>query len=482
MKTKLIIFLFFLILFSGCYRWKSSSGGGEHVGNVVKRTINISDIALPEGYQIEVAAQDLTFPTGVAFDDKGIAYVTEAGYSYGEVFKTPKLLRINDDGTSAIIASGENNGPWNGIWYYDGNFYVSEGGEMQGGKILKIDMQGKITSVIDGLPSLGDHHTNGPVVNNGFIYFGQGTATNSAVTGEDNQKFGWLKRNPEFHDIPCEDIKLAGTNFPTDNVLNPGSGKVLTGAYLPYGTPSKPGQVINGKIPCSGSVMRIPLMGGKTELVAWGFRNPFGLSFDSKNQLYVTDNGYDDRGSRPVWGSGDYLWKVDQGKWYGWPDYSGGHPLYEGLKVPGKGQPARILEDDPGEPPRPSATMGVHSSSDGFDFSRSEKFGFAGEAFIAQFGDMAPNAGKVLKPVGFKVVRVNTETGVITDFLRNAKENAPASRIKNGGIERPVAARFSPDGNYLYVVDFGIMTVSKAVTLPVEGTGVIWKISKKGIK
>jgi hypothetical protein len=46
------------------------------------------------------------------------------------------------------------------------------------------------------------------------------------------------------------------------------------------------------------------------ELVAWGFRNPFGLAFASGGALFVTDNGYDDRGSRAVWGTGDYLWDV----------------------------------------------------------------------------------------------------------------------------------------------------------------------------
>ena len=46
-----------------------------------------------------------------------------------------------------------------------------------------------------------------------------------------------------------------------------------------------------------------------------------------------------------------------------------------------------------------AAKLGVHSSSDGLDFSRSESFGHVGEAFVAQFGDMAPGAGKVWRSV-----------------------------------------------------------------------------------
>jgi glucose/arabinose dehydrogenase len=223
--------------------------------------------------------------------------------------------------------------------------------------------------------------------------------------------------------------------------------------------------------------MRIPLQGGDPELVAWGFRNPYGLAFDSKGQLYVTDNGYDDRGSRPVWGAGDYLWKVEEGKWYGWPDFSGGHEL--GLKVPGKGKPKKILAEDPGTPPRPVVSFGVHSASNGFDFSRSAEFGYEGQIFVAQFGDMSPGVGKVEKPAGFKVVRVDPSTGVMYNFIVNRKSNAPASRIGSNGIERPTAARFSPDGKSLYIVDFGIMLTSEKGPNPLEKTGVIWKVTKK---
>lgn len=477
---KNILFLALLIILSSCYAIHKSSGGGQQ-NKVSERKVNPSDITLPEGYKIELIAKNFTFPTGIAFDENGTPYVTESGYSYGEVFRDPKLIKINPDGTTVTICTGKNNGPWNGIWFQNGYFYISEGGQMEGGKILRIDKKGNIVTLTEGLPGEGDHHTNGPVIYNGYIYFGQGTATNSSVVGEDNYKFGWLKRKPEFHDIPCRDITLAGVNFRSDNPLTEKKDdKVVTGAFLPYGTPSTPGQVIKGEIPCSGSIMRIPVKGGKPELVAWGFRNPYGIAVDPNGQLFVTENGYDDRGSRPIWGTGDYLWKVEKDRWYGWPDYSGGHNLSEGnLEVPGYGKPEKILAEDPGKPPRPVAVMGVHSASNGFDFSRSDDFGFKGEAFIAQFGDMAPNVGKVLHPVGFKIVRVNTESGIINDFAVNRSKNAPASKINSGGLERPTAARFSGDGRYLYIVDFGIMHVTEKGPSPVEGTGVIWRISKK---
>ena len=219
------------------------------------------------------------------------------------------------------------------------------------------------------------------------------------------------------------------------------------------------------------------------ELVAWGFRNPFGLAFSPDGTLYISDNGYDVRGSRPVWGNGDYLWQVQPGRWYGWPDYSGGLAFNgDRFDPPGKEAPEPLLAQQPDQPPKPAATLGVHSSSNGLDFSSSNGFGYMGQAFIAQFGDMAPNVGKVLAPVGYKVVRVDVANGTVTDFAVNkGKKTGPASKLKTGGLERPVAVQFSPDGESLYVVDFGVMDMAGKKSQPQPRTGVIWKITKTGV-
>lgn len=289
--------------------------------------------------------------------------------------------------------------------------------------------------------------------------------------GTDNLEFGWLQRKPDFHDIPYKDITLTGKNFETDNPLTPEkSDKALTGAYSSFGTKTEKGQVIIGRVPCTGAVMRIRPEGGAPEVIAWGFRNPFGLAFSPEGKLYITENGYDERGSRPVWGTGDVLWAIENDKWYGWPDYSAGHKLRD---------IDPLIANPPNEVPAPAAILGVHSSSNGFDFSRSDKFGFKGEAFIAQFGDQAPKVGKVTYPVGFKVVRVDVKNGVINDFAVNrGSTNGPASWLKRKGLERPVAARFNPAGDMLYVVDFGVMLVSRKGISPQKGTGVLWRIRK----
>ena len=59
------------------------------------------------------------------------------------------------------------------------------------------------------------------------------------------------------------------------------------------------------------------------------------------------------------------------------------------------------------------------------------------------------------------------------------KRNGPASKLKSGGLERPVAVKFDQSGNNLIVVDFGVLTMGAKGAEPRQNTGVIWRITKK---
>ena len=150
-----------LIACSGCYVMRHSSGAGE-TSFRPPRKVDPFDVAVTSGFRIEPVAMGLTFPTGVTFDGDGNVYVVESGYAYGEVWTKPRLLRIEREGRVAEIAAGEKNGPWTGATFHNGAFYVAEGGEWEGGRILRITPDGKITALVSNLPSMGDHHSNGP--------------------------------------------------------------------------------------------------------------------------------------------------------------------------------------------------------------------------------------------------------------------------------------------------------------------------------
>ncbi|MGH7213271.1 MAG: PQQ-dependent sugar dehydrogenase [Tepidisphaeraceae bacterium] len=472
---------------AGCYRMSGSAGGGRAgATGAVPLSLNPHDVALPPGYRIEVVAAGLNFPTGIAFDDEGRPCISEAGYAYGEVWTTPRLVRVNRDGTTTVLVTGDNP-PWTGVDFRDGSFFIAEGGAADGGRIARLAPDGTLSYLVEDIPSVGDHHTNAPRVSpdGRFVYFGVGSATNSGVVGADNFAFGWPTRHPAFRDIPARDIKLTGDNFTTDNPLTPSpDDTVATGAFMPFGTPATPGQVVRGQLPCNGAVLRVPVEGGRCELVAWGLRNPFGLAFAPDGRVFVTENSFDVRGSRPVWGTGDPLWAIDPdnpGLWHGWPDFFAGERLDNGdrFTAPGEPQPTMVLAEHPNTPPAPVAKLPVHSSADGLDVAP-DAFGFPGQVFVALFGDMAPAVGKVIAPVGYKVVRVDPRTGVVEDFAlnRGGKSDGPASLLGTGGLERPIAVRFGPDGRSLYVVDFGVLAMHGSKPKPRQGTGVLWRIMR----
>src|SRR3954471_14636561 len=114
-----------MALLGGCYELSGSSGGGQ-TQTLGERQVNPGDVQLPQGYRIEAVATGLNFPTGVAFDDQSRPCVIEAGYSYGEVWTTPRLMRI-ENGQATEIARGDAP-PWTGVAFHQGNFYVAEGG------------------------------------------------------------------------------------------------------------------------------------------------------------------------------------------------------------------------------------------------------------------------------------------------------------------------------------------------------------------
>src|SRR4051812_5598039 len=109
MGKRAAVFLgLFIALTSGCYVMRPSWGGGK-TEFTPPRKVDPADVALPAGYRMEALAQGLTFPTGVTFDNAGGLYVVESGYCYGEVFTTPRLLRIEPDGATKQIAVGTTN-------------------------------------------------------------------------------------------------------------------------------------------------------------------------------------------------------------------------------------------------------------------------------------------------------------------------------------------------------------------------------------
>ena len=461
------------------------------------------------GYEIQPVLWNLTLPSTVTFDDNGSMYIAESGYTYGGFMPAPRILQMSPSGQISVLVDRGLNGPITDLEFNhkNGLLYVSHKG-----LISSVDHRGAIKDLVAGLPSGGDHFNNqialGP---DGRFYFGQGTATNSGVVGDDNYQYGWLKISPQFHDTPGKNITLSGQNFKSFNPLSPQNlnDYVTTGAFSPFGSPSHSGQVIKGDVKCNGCIISAKSNGTDLKTVAWGLRNPYGVALtgDSK-KLIIASDGADDRGSRRIGNDEDKIYAINianqsnstVGKFYGWPDYYGnGEPVTNPKFKSESSQdnkPLQFLMQNHPPVEKPLTLLsppGVAATQ--VAVSTNSSFGFKNMAFVGEYGTM----GSLIHPYdlitgpspqfststnGPKVIMVNPDTGNYTNFISPKGLNWEF---------RPVGIKFNLNGDALYIVSIGKTEIRASVpptghdgpfsTTPAvpwtyANSGVIWKVTK----
>ena len=451
----------------------SSLGGPEHSQRLYtqqtqtsERYVNPEAISVPRGYRVEVYYRGLDSPIGLVITDGGEIIVAESGIANGN----PRVVRISG-GSLEVLGEGFNV-PIYGINIRGRDIYVSHRGTIS---ILRPD--GDIDNIVSGLPSYGDYGNNRVTFSpDNKMYFGQGTVTNSAIVGLDNR---WVYDHPFMHDYPGSYVLVNGVNYETENIFIPAERTALTGAFQPFGVPiNRSVELVESTLLASGSILRANPDGSEMELVAWGLRNPVQLKYDSFNQLYITNQGYNIRGSRPIANAPDEFQLLIPGAWYGWPDYAGGEPVNQPKFTPeGAGQPSLLLASIPSIPPKPVAEFQMDSNIMGFSFNTNPSFGTVGEAYIAEFGSIRyGTTGELIRSgIGHRISRVNPLSGQVTTFAIN-KSGFPAISPLEGGLGRPTDVAFGPDGA-MYITDFAATTLQNlGEYLP--NTGVIWRISR----
>lgn len=417
---------------------------------------------------LELVADGFSFPTSLTLGDDGALYVAEAGLPWGAAPPGGRVWKLDRDGKRSLVAQ-ELRAPVNGVTWHRDSLYVSEGGSP--GRISRVFPDGGRETILDNLPGPGNPlygQTNMAVFGrDDKLYFAQGALTNGAIVGLDADALGWLRRDPLAHDLPGLDLRLAGVNVETANPLGNGSDeRVRTGAFVPFGSPTEPGQRIPAQLPCTAGIMRCNPDGSGLEIVAWGLQNAYGLGFSPEGRLLALDLGPGDWGSRPVGNVPDLLFEIREGAWYGWPDFIGGDPVTDPRYRPERGPaPAYVLANH-GELPRPELPLyrfPDHAAATKFDVAPAELPEWGGQLFIALFGQEGPLTGPAGPRAGRAVVRLDLEEGALHPFVAEP-------------LARPIDVRFDPWDGGLYLLDFGEFEVQPGRRVVAgAGTGRVWR-------
>ena len=404
--------------------------------------------------ELELVSDGLMFPTGLAFGPAGSIFVSESGLPFDGAPPGGRILRLRGD--ERTVVADDLHPPVNGVAADGDALYVSEGGHPA--RISRLDGDGRRETVLEGLPGPGNYHTNMVVVGpDRRLYFSQGAMTNSGIVGLDAYELGWLRRLPHAHDVPGYDIVLRGENVDTEDPI--AGGRARTGAFAPFGTETRAGERVRGRVPATAAVMRCDLDGNGLELVAWGLRNAYGLGFLEDGRLLATDQGADDRGSRPIGAAPDLLFEVRPGAWYGWPDFIGADPVTDPQYRPERGPPPRFLlanHDELPPPERPLARFEPHTAAVKFDVSPE------GWLAVALFGDEAPMTAPRGERRGRTVARVDLEDWTI-------------GSLELDGLARPIDVRFDAEGA-LWILDFGRFEMTDTGPAAEAGSGALYRV------
>ncbi|RDV11471.1 sugar dehydrogenase [Pontibacter diazotrophicus] len=480
----------------------------------LKASANFPMIRLPEGYEIEKIADGLTYPTSVTWDDRGNMYVAEAGGTFlDEEDASARILRIKANGTATEVANldGKIYPAISGMTWHNGAFYITHRDRELYGCVSRVTPDGEITQILGGIvDSKSDHQPNDVRVGrDGRMYVCVGIGGNSGYMDENMIPF--VLKAPDGHPTPARDIVLTGYNIELPDFREGGKGTVLTGAFMPFGTATEPGQVVKGSRKAGGTILVFDPENAEATVqpYAWGFRNAIGIAWNRDNEMFIAVNGYDNAAGRPINDYHDGTYRVREGAWYGWPDFAANFspvtdarfkpnssaipPTYKGRERVAKELHFLIDHKASGlEQPDTSLILGLHevNASPSKPDVAPEGWGdYADHLFVPEYGDFQWITNPLRdKFAGNRIVRMKTSGSgehTVHAFIQNEKSGPASQQGRLGeGIERPYDVKFGPDGA-MYIVDFGSHRTSlKRIAeghFPIDfdrGTGMVWRVAK----
>lgn len=219
----------------------------------------------------------------------------------------------------------------------DKNLYIATDN-----RILEYSLDTKeYRTIINNIPNNGVNREVKLLLNDEKLLVCIGSNTNSGIVSSDGLA----------HDNPAISFTLSGVNY----------GDKKTSIYKPYGVPCIEGERVddNGNIG-NATIMEYDLKHNEISIYSHGIRNVEGIDINSKNEIYAIVGGMEDDGLRPVKDDCDYIYKINESAWYGWPDFSGGDPINSPRFSDGTNKLSFLIKDHPNK--TPSAPLYEHST------------------------------------------------------------------------------------------------------------------------
>jgi glucose/arabinose dehydrogenase/plastocyanin len=395
--------------------------------------------AMPEGAGAVVlplvpvtGATAIDFGPGVGGNDLYVTTLT------GDILRVALLWTAAGPVVNGVTTFATDFGSPLGIAFDGGVAYVADSHPNPAtgrtdGRVTRIDADGTQAAIVDGLPN-GRHNTNhlrfGP---DGRLYITNGNPNDNGIDGGD-----------------ADVLPYSGAILSIDPaVTTPSNPAVLewTDESGPIAPEDVTGHPANADFAAA------------VEVLAYGFRNVFGVAFGPTGIAYTAMNGAD------VPASQDSLYRITPGTDYGYPFcFNEGLPGAVGVDIEVVASPVFPGHDCSAVPPA-TALLGWHTCATGIDFPTPGPFGFqdqgppawASSVFVAECVAFQPDdvasqsldeglGAHTTHSTSHKVVRVGLDdTG-----------HAVAVQDVLTGFAVLTDLRFGPDGA-MYVADAGMV-------------------------
>ena len=382
-----------------------------NVSRVVKRPSDALP-QVPAGFKIELFAEGLSGPRQIRLAPNGDIFVAETGA--GRI----RVLRAADGASkpsgNEIYASGLSR-PF-GIAFYP------DGGNPQWVYVANTDSVVRFPYKVGDLKATGKSETVVAELPHGY-----GHSTRDIVFTRDGKRML---------------VSVGSASNDAEGMGNPPTG-------LPVWNDTHPPGASWGSEQDRADVLMFDPDGKHPAIFASGIRNCVGLAVHPlSGDVYCSTNERDGFGDNLV---PDYVTRVREGAFYGWPWYYIGNnedPRHAGQRPDLKGKVSV-----------PDVLIQAHSASLGLTFYNGSAFPgeYRGDGFAAEHGSWNRS-----KRTGYKIIRIRLKDGVPTGEYQDFVTGFVIDDSKVWG--RPVGVAVAHDGALLFSED---------------GNGTIWRVTRQ---